>query len=416
MTRRARGRRPPPGPARRRRRRDARPRGRGPRRRRAPRPGPGARAAGPRPSRPGRSPNAPAGGAPRTTSRRRRAARSPGRPPAPARPGPGRPHARRSTSSSPVSSAAASNSTDCTGSRQPPAPVEEDLLDVSGEVELRRQGLGASELGRGELAGQLQQGQRVAARLDDEPLGHLLGGCVAQVHVEEGAGRVRLEAGQDQFGEPLWVEGLPGAFPGGEHHGRPGPPRAGGRRTGALRRGGVQPMRVVDDAQHEVLLGGGGQQRQGRDAHQERLHRRSVVLAERHPQRPGLRGREAHPAAASAGAAADGARRTPAAPRPRGPGCAAPSPPRPRPRARRAAPTSPRPARHAPPGCRRIRVAPARRALPGVPARAHGRPARVEGTRSRTADPVEPWRFDRGDGGRAQRGFRPCRPAFAGRS
>ena len=47
-----------------------------------------------------------------------------------------------------------------------------------------------------QLAGQLQQGQRVAARLDDEPPGHLLGRRIAQVDVEEGSGRVRLEAGQ----------------------------------------------------------------------------------------------------------------------------------------------------------------------------------------------------------------------------
>ena len=41
-------------------------------------------------------------------------------------------------------------------------------------------------------------------------------------------------------------------------------------------------MSVVDHTQHEALLGRGRQQRQGRHAHQERLHRRAVVLAERH--------------------------------------------------------------------------------------------------------------------------------------
>ena len=55
------------------------------------------------------------------------------------------------------------------------------------------------------------------------------------------------------------------------------------------RGGGIQPMGVVDDAQHDVLLGRGRQQRQGGHAHQERLHRRPVVLPERHSQRPGLR-------------------------------------------------------------------------------------------------------------------------------
>ena len=242
--------------------------------------------------------------------------------------------------------------------RQPPAPVEEDLLDVGGEVELRRQGLGASELGRGELAGQLQQGQRVAARLRDEPLGHLLGRCVAQMYVEEGAGRVRLEAGQDQSRGGPAGRRSPRRRPGRRTPWRPGPPRAGGRRTGAL-----PPWPGPASARRRRHTAPGSPRPPRSAATRSPRPPGTAPPKVRRPRRtppaaPGPEDREAPPAAVSAGAAVDGAPRTPAAPRPRVPGCAAPSPPRPGPRARRAAPTCPRPARHARP------------ALPAVPCRA----------------------------------------------
>ena len=124
---------------------------------------------------------------------------------------------------------------------------------------------------------------------DDEPPGHLLGRRIVQVDVEEGSGCVRLEAGQLHLAEPLRFEVLPGSLPGGEHHRDPVRAQTACAEEERTRGGGVQPVGVVDHAQHEVLLGRGRQQRQGRHAHQERLHRRPVVLPERHPQRPGLR-------------------------------------------------------------------------------------------------------------------------------
>ena len=88
---------------------------------------------------------------------------------------------------------------------------------------------------------------------------------------------------------PCGSKRRPGAVPGREDHGHPVRPEPAGAEEQGARRGGVQPVRVVDDAQHQVLLGRGGQQRQGRDPHQERLDRGPVLLAERHPQGPRLR-------------------------------------------------------------------------------------------------------------------------------
>ena len=155
----------------------------------------------PRPWRPGRSPSAPAGGVPR-----RPTPSSTSSPEATAvsRACSSRPRvaaARLRTASSPVSSAAASNKQRLHVGGQLPAAVEEDLLHAAGEVQLGRQRRRPAELGRGELGRQLQQGQRVAAGLGDQSFGDLLGGCVLEVPVEQGAGSVRLEPGQHQLAE-----------------------------------------------------------------------------------------------------------------------------------------------------------------------------------------------------------------------
>ena len=83
------------------------------------------------------------------------------------------------------------------------------------------------------------------------------------------------------------------AVAGGEHDGDPvrgQPPRGDQHRVrGRL----VEPLRVVDDAQHGRVLGGLGQHRQGREPDQERLDRRA---------RPPGRTRPAAPAPAAPGA------------------------------------------------------------------------------------------------------------------
>ena len=326
-TRRPRGPRRPRGRVLRPRRRGATPPGRSLRPRPGRRPARGGRSVAAPRWRPGRGPSAPAGDAPARV--RPSATSSPDadgglesllvRTPRVAA-------AARTTARSPVSSAAASSSTDCTGAGSCSAAVQERLLDPGGQVQLGRQRGGPAELVRGELGGELEQRQRVAAGLDDEPFGDLRRGRDAQPLLQQGPGRVRVEAGQHQLVDAVGAERCRGLVAGGEDQEHAVRAEPAGAEQQRVRGGGVEPVGVLDDAQHGRLLGRGGQQRQGRHRHQERLDRRAVLFAERDPQRPRLRDGEALRAAASPGAAAGAARRTPTAPRPPGPGCAAPTP------------------------------------------------------------------------------------------
>jgi len=155
-------------------------------------------------------------------------------------------------------------------------------------VELRGQGVHTTELIRGQLGGELEQRQGVTAGLGDDPLHDLGPGRGAETCLEQGAGRVRVEPGHDQLAEALRVEGPPGGVPGREDQGHPVRTEPVGAEEQGPGRGGVQPVRVVDDAQHGVLLRRGGEDRQRRHPHQERLDRGALLLAERDAQGPRL--------------------------------------------------------------------------------------------------------------------------------
>ena len=156
-------------------------------------------------------------------------------------------------------------------------------------MERRGQGLHTTELVRCQLGGELQQRQGVAASLGDDPVQDLGPGRGAQTCLEQGAGCVRVETGHVQLGEALRVEGPPGAVPGCEDQGHPVRTEPMGTEEKGSGRGGVQPVRVVDDAQHRVLLRRGGEDRQRGHPHQERLDRGALLLTERDPQGPRLR-------------------------------------------------------------------------------------------------------------------------------
>ena len=68
--------------------------------------------------------------------------------------------------------------------------------------------------------------------------------------------------------------------------------QAAGDEAEHLRRFGIEPVRVIDDAQQRLFFGRPGKQRQRRQSHQEPLRRRPRFLAESDPQRAPLRRRQ----------------------------------------------------------------------------------------------------------------------------
>ena len=176
--------------------------------------------------------------------------------------------------------------------RQSAAAVQQSLLDPGGEVERRRQRGRALELGCRELAGQLQEGQRVAACLRDEPLGDLVCGVTAQPGRQEGAGFLGVEPSEGQLGQAGRLEGRRCAVTGREHHCHPVRSEPSGAEQQRSRAGGVQPVCVVDDAQHEALLGSRRQQRERGHPHQEGLDSGTVILPERDREGTCLRKRK----------------------------------------------------------------------------------------------------------------------------
>ena len=176
--------------------------------------------------------------------------------------------------------------------RQPAAPVQEDAFHPDGEVQLGGHRRDAGQLLTGQRGGELDERERVPGGLGHQPVRDLVGHGVPGRLGEQRAGRCAGQRRQRHAGDVVGCERAALAVAGGEHDGDPvgaQPPRGDQDR---VRGGLVEPLRVVDDAQHGRVLGGLGQHRQGRQRHQERLHRDVVLLAERGPQRAGLRSRE----------------------------------------------------------------------------------------------------------------------------
>ena len=175
-------------------------------------------------------------------------------------------------------------------SGQQPAALEECLLHTGAEVQLFGQWRRPAELVRAEPGRKLQQGQRVAATRGDQSPGDV--GCHSRALVEELPGSGRVQPAQLQVRDAVRTERCRGLVAGGEHQEHAvgtEPARTEHQRVSGR---GVEPVRVLDHAQHGVLLGGGGQQGQRRDRDQEGFDRRPVLLAEHDPQGPGLRAGE----------------------------------------------------------------------------------------------------------------------------
>jgi hypothetical protein len=171
--------------------------------------------------------------------------------------------------------------------RQGGRTAAEAVLDAVRDAERVRQLVPAGQL---RATRQLQQRQRVAARLGDDPVAHVLSQRCAD---RRGQQRPRVglaEPLQAQLGQPRErVDVAAAVVPHGEHERqllrRYSPRHEGEDLRGRL----VQPLRVVDQAQQRRVLGDLGQQVQGGQPHQEPVGCGALALSERHVQCVSLR-------------------------------------------------------------------------------------------------------------------------------
>ncbi len=97
--------------------------------------------------------------------------------------------------------------------------------------------------------------------------------------------RLILEAPEAQLGQAGRVEPAHVALPRGEHNGNPiGTEPARGEHE-RVRGGAIEPLRVVDQAQHRLLLRRRRDQPEHRGRHQEAIGRRRRCQSERPGQR-----------------------------------------------------------------------------------------------------------------------------------
>ena len=181
------------------------------------------------------------------------------------------------------------------GEQQPLGPrrerfeaPEEALLDLAGQRPRVGKAEAARQLGGREAAGQLDQRERVAARLGDDPVADPLVEHPGQRRREQ---RTRvvvpdpLDGQLRQTGEPIRVARLAD----GEHHRDPLCEQAPRHERERLRGRAIEPLHIVDQAHQRLRLGRLGQEAQHRERDEEVIRSGPFLQPEGDPQRLLLR-------------------------------------------------------------------------------------------------------------------------------
>jgi hypothetical protein len=147
------------------------------------------------------------------------------------------------------------------------------------------------QFGRRQFMRQLDEGQRVAARLGEDPIPHAVIEWPADSRREQLASGVIRQARKRQIGQPGQLVELARLALGEQQHYRlrVQAPR---HEREHLGRGPVQPLGIIDQAQQRPLLGGVGEQAEHRQADQEPVGLRPRTHPERRPERVALRRRQ----------------------------------------------------------------------------------------------------------------------------
>jgi hypothetical protein len=165
------------------------------------------------------------------------------------------------------------------------------LLDPADNRLAARKAEPAGQVGDVPRARQLEQGQRVAVTLHDDLIanggiygaGHVGQQQRASISVAEPADRQLGQPGQNVIASPR-PRGADDRDPLGE--------QAAGHEPQDLRRGVVEPLRVVDDTGQRLLLGDLSEQGQRGQPHQEPVGRSAGAAAEHRRERVALRTRQ----------------------------------------------------------------------------------------------------------------------------
>ena len=163
------------------------------------------------------------------------------------------------------------------------------LLDPAGDRLTAGKTEPAGETGDVPRARQLEQGERVAVTLLDDLVAN--GGVQGAGHVgqQQRAGIAVAECVDRQDRQP-GENVIAGPRPRGAHDRDPLGEQAAGNEPQDLRRGVVEPLRVVDDTGQRLLLGDLGEQRQRGQPDQEPVGRGASAAAEHRRERVALRG------------------------------------------------------------------------------------------------------------------------------
>ena len=172
---------------------------------------------------------------------------------------------------------------------QGPHPGQVQLLQPPPEPQRPAQRHRPRQLLRGQLPGQLHQRQRIPRHA-----GHDLS---AHPRIYPGAGRrgqqltpcLLRQPAEHQFWQPGQGGRLSRPLPDGEQHAHPVGVQAAGDESEHLHRRLIQPLCVIDHAQHGLSGRRVGQQRQRRQSDQEPVRRRPGYQPERRAQRLPLR-------------------------------------------------------------------------------------------------------------------------------
>jgi hypothetical protein len=169
---------------------------------------------------------------------------------------------------------------------------KECMLDPRADRDGGEQRLGARELRLTQRRRELEQGERVAACLDDKSVADLRRERCAHLVIDQRPRRRRVESTQLQFGEPAGLEASKLAFAGGKQHDDALDLEPPGDEDECVRGRVVEPVRIVDEAQDRPLLGGVGEQAQSCQRDEEAIVASSGREAERSAKGSGLRWRK----------------------------------------------------------------------------------------------------------------------------